>query len=282
MLLVEIEHPANLKPNGLGISLGEGFIDVLGDAGEHLRIPLVAGSPFEEIHFVEDVQSVDVTGAVKFFLLFEEDLLNLTEKRIFRVEEPASVFGLEAVPFGHFLDGGLRVEFLELGGNMAIEGRKDRFHPQFPFAAEDFLLKFFLSVYILLRQRAVPAVDVHHPVPRQERRAGEALAGLVGRNAEMLPDLEQDALLAGDVQRHSHAVEGHPVNHMFPLLPAPPRHGVSVGAVVEEESVFRFRFYGDLLRHFRKYLRHPQRVCLVPADCRQTAVLQIPVQAHGH
>ncbi len=79
VFLVVIEHPAYLKPYGLRVCSLQCLVYVMRDPGENLRVPVVAFYVLEEIHFVEDVKSVDVAGPVHFFLLRKECLLDFSE-----------------------------------------------------------------------------------------------------------------------------------------------------------------------------------------------------------
>ena len=232
MLLVEIEHPAHLKPYGIWVSCCKCLVNVVRDAGENLRVPVVSLYVFEEIDFVENVESIDVAGAEHLSLFFDEKLLDFLEKWVGRVQEPASVFRLESIPFGHFLNVCLRIESGKCGRNLSVECRKDRFHIQFALALEYLFLELGLSVYEFLRKRSFPSVDIHHSIPRKERRTGEAFPDFVLLQSEVLPYLHKYGFFAGDVQRLCDAVKRHPVYHPRPLFPSPPRHSVSVGAVV--------------------------------------------------
>ncbi len=177
---------------------------------------------------------------------------------------------------------GARVVSSKCGRHLAVECRQDRLHIQFAFAFEYLFLQLLLTVYEFLRKRAFPTVYIHHPVPRKERRTGEGLSDVVLTESELLPHFHKHRFFSRDVERLGDAVEGHPVYHPGPLLPAPPRHSVSVGAVVQEEPVPGLRFYGYFFRNRRQTFRHIQRVFHIPGHCREAVVLEVIVQTECH
>ena len=215
-------------------------------------------------------------------LLLDELLLDLREQVAHRVQEGAGVLRLVAGPVLVLGDGGVRIQAGQLARHVAGEGRQDGLHVQLALPGRDLLLEFQLAVQPAVGQRAEPAVDVLHPVPRQVRRAGEVVPHFLVGEAHLGPNLVPDGLLAGDGERQVDAVQGHPVDEMLPIGPLPPRHRVAVSAVVQEEAVLDAgrRLHG--LRNGRQFLGQGERVTQQPAVLHVAVVLEIVVQAHGH
>ena len=271
------EEPAHLEPNRFGIHRRHGFENALRDPGKRIGIP---GRRF---HFVEQVHPVDVVGAVHTRLLLEEVLLDLRKKRIRRIQEGTAVPVVKTAPAAD--PGGVRFpgnHVGEFGRDMPGESRKHRRHAEFPFAAEDAFLQRGLAVDPALRERALPAVDIDHPLPRQVSGSREERADLFVGEAPLAPHLLPDGLLAGNGQRHVHAVERHPVDEPFPLFPRPPGHGVAESAVIQEEAYGHLGPGTDRFLHPRHHFRQLHGIEVVPAHVRQAVFLQVAVEAYGH
>ena len=215
-------------------------------------------------------------------LLLHELLLDLREQVAHRVQEGAGVLRLIARPVLILGDRGVRIQARELARHVAGEGREDGLHVQLALAGRDLFLEFQLAVQPAVRQRAEPAVDVLHPVPRQVRRAREVVPHLLVRQAHFGPDLVPDGLLARDGERQVDAVQGHPVDEMLPIGPLPPGHRIPVGTVVQEETVLYAGRCLHGLRHRRQLRRQGEGVTQQPPVLHVAVVLEVVVQAHGH
>ena len=276
VLALVVEEPAHLQPGGLRISLFKRFIDLAAHAAQ------ILGFPGGRHQFVEDVDSVDMVGAVDFGLQGDELLLDLGVEVAHRIEETAGILILIAGPGLQLRDGGIRADAFQFARHVTGEGGQHRSHREFPLARDNLLLEFQLAFQPRFGKRTAPAVDILHAVPRQVRRTGEVGAHLFGRKAHLRPNLVPDRLLSGDGQRQVHAVERHPVDHVLPLLPVPPGHRVAVGAVVEEEAVRHACLDPDRIFHRRKTARHPERVPDKPANLAVTVIFQVIVETHRH
>ena len=270
------EQPGHLQPDGIRIDGGEGLVALAAHPGKIVRLPALGN------HLVEEVDAVDVVGTVYFGLFLHELLLDDREERVHRVQEVRIVFQVESRPVAHPLDLRLRIDPVQLRRHVAGEGRQNGLHVQLPLPGDDLLLEFRLAVQPGHRQRAAPVVDVQHPVPRQVRRAGEIGADFLVGQAQLGPDLIPDGLLAGDGEGQVDALQGHPVDEVFPVVPLPPRHGIAERAVVQEKAVFDAGL--DLHRgaHFREPAGHLELVGGEPAHIHMAVILQVVVQAHGH
>ena len=188
----------------------------------------------------------------------------------------------KTAPAGDVRNGSLRIQALELCGDMTGEGRQHRAHAQLPLPPDYLLLQSFLAVYPALRQRAVHPVYVAHAVPGQMRRTGEPGPDFLVRKPVGAPDLLPYGLLPRDSQGQVDTLQGHPVYQVLPFPPAPPGHGVAEGAVVQEEA---FRHQGPPLQGFLQH-RHGRRqfhgMVGIPRNGNAAAVGEIAVKAHGH
>ena len=189
--------PGHLQPHGFGIGLGERTVNMPGHRSE------VFGIPARQLHLVERIGPVNVVGAVQTGLLGEKFALN-----------PG----------------------LQRSGNMPGKSRKHGRHPQRPFAFEDASLQCFLPVDPSLRQRATPAVDIRHTMPREVCGSGKVGADLLVGQAHPSPHTLPHGLLSRNGQRHIHSVERHPVDQTLPLRPTPPRHRVAERAIVQKKT----------------------------------------------
>ena len=86
------EQPRHFEPFGLGVGGFERFIDLTAHTAQ------IFGFPARRNEFVEDVDAIDVVGAVELRLLGDELLLNFGVKRVKRVEELAPADAVEACP----------------------------------------------------------------------------------------------------------------------------------------------------------------------------------------
>ena len=155
-------------------------------------------------------------------------------------------------------------------------------HVQLTFPGRDAFLKHQLSVEPRHRQRRKPPVDVYHAMPGQMSRTGEIVADRRVGEAELTPHLVPDAFLAGDGKRQIDAVERHPVDEVFPFVPSPPWHGVTVSAVVQEEAVLDPGLNGDRLGYPGRDGRELKGIRLQPAYLHMAIVFHVVVQRRGH
>ena len=125
-------------------------------------------------------------------------------------------------------------------------------------------------------------VDIAHAVPCEMRRTCEISADIIVRKTMLTPYLLPHRLLSCISQRHIDTVHGHPIDKTFPILPFPPRHRVSEGAVVKEKSVL----YLSLNAHRTIYNRHFcgifHRLECIPWNGYTTVILQVMVESCSH
>ncbi len=223
-----------------------------------------------------------MVGAVELGLLFEEFFLNDGEEGVHRVEERASRLVGEGLPGRQFGNLGVGIDFFQAFGDVAGKGGKDGTHVELALAGRDFLLQLELTVEPRLREGSLPGIHVGHAVPGQMGGACEVGSHLLVGDAELGPHLIPDGFLAGDSQRQIHAVEGHPVDEVFPIFPLPPGHSVAESAVVEEKAVVDTGFHRDRFGGKRKHLGKGEARVFVPAKLGVAQIFEIMVQAHGH
>ena len=164
---------------------------------------------------------------------------------------------------------------------MAAESGEDGVHPELPFALDNLLLERFLAVYPALRQGAVYAVDVAHPVPWEMCWPGEPGAYLLVTQAVLPPDFLPDGILPGYRQGKVDALQCHPVYEPLPVFPFPPWHCVTEGAVVEEKALRHER--ARTYRYGRQghFCRKLQPVHTLPGDIGLAIVAKVASQAGG-
>ena len=114
------------------------------------------------------------------------------------------------------------------------------------------------------------------------RRSGEVGADFVVGEAETGPYALPYGLLSRNGERHRNAVEGHPVDEPFPILPLPPWHRVSESAVIEEEPLLCASLDADFFVDLRQHVGHFHRIAGQPRNRGQAVVLEIVVQSDGN
>ena len=171
-------------------------------------------------------------GAEEGGLPLDEPPADALEQRIRGVEEPGPAEPRR--PVAGLVDQGGRVDLRDGRRHMAGESLEDGGHAQGALAREDLALEGDVTLDPGVGERAAQAVDVPHPSPREIGRADEELGDLGLAEAEVPQHQLPDRLLSRDGEWGVDPLERHPVNHPLPVVPAPPRHGVGKGAVVEE------------------------------------------------
>ena len=268
-----VKHPRHLQPSGLRVGLTQGVVDVFRHIRQIFRLPL------RRVHLIERIHAIDVVGAENGCLLVQKTFLNLGKQRIRRIQKMCR---FEAAPRTQWLDVRLRVHIGKTGRHVARESRQHRCHVQLALACQDPLLQFFLALNPRHRQRAAKAVEVGHAMPWQMRRTGKIATNLLIGQTVLLPHFIPDSLLTGDSQRHGDAVQRHPVDETFPLLPLPPRHRIAERAVVEEEpfpyqSLLAHRLYNQRVMAWKLH-----RLVRVPRHIHMRVVLQVIIEPHRH
>ncbi len=215
-------------------------------------------------------------GAESGGLLFHEQLGDLRKQRIERVEQvrlPFDPVDLVELGFRILLGHGRR----HVSGESLQDGR----HAEFSLPGEDLLLKLFVAVDPVWRQRAAPAVQAAHPAERQVGRPGQKRLHLFVGQAQSLTHRLPHGFLPGHRQRRVDAVERHPVDQPLPLRPVPPRQRVAEAAVVEEVAM-----PGPTdLPHLRLDLRQRRgqvKLTAAQRDMAMAVVFEIPIQSHRH
>jgi len=85
---------------------------------------------------------------------------------------------------------------------------------------------------ICLWEGAEKSVEVAHSVPRQVGGSREVGPDLFVGHAEIFPHFLPNGLLTGNGQGHVDAVQRHPIDETFPIVPLPPKHGIAKSTVV--------------------------------------------------
>ena len=232
-----VEEPCHLQPLSLGVHGSEAFIDVPG------HLVQVVGLKTGRIHLVKRVDAIDVVGAEQACLLLKEHALDAAVERILAVEEIGAVLLVKASPPSQGLNVGLGVQVTQGAWHMPGKCWQNGAHVQRPLTLDDALLQCGLLLQPLLRQRSTPTVNVGHAVPRQVSRSREVGAHLLIAHAHAGPHVIPHRLLSRDGERQVHAVQGHPIDEAFPVLPLPERHRVAPSAIVEEKTLRHARFH---------------------------------------
>jgi hypothetical protein len=137
----------------------------------------------------------------------------------------------------HPIDPGLGVLQREGLGHVAAEGRQDRAHAKLAHPAQDPALQVPLLVDPGGGQGRTIALEIAHPLPGREGRAGEISRQVRLAQAGLAPKRPPDIFLALHGQRHVDPVDRHPVDLALPAPPAPPGRRVAKGAGVEVGAV---------------------------------------------
>ena len=96
------------------------------------------------------------------------------------------------------------------------------------------------------------------------------------------PNFLPNGFLPGDGQRQVHPLQRHPVNQALPVFPLPPGHGVTEGAVIQEETLRDQRpSHNRLLYKGLGRWKHHRRIG-IPGNRGGAVFAQVAVQAHRH
>ena len=243
VLALVIEEPRHLQPLGIRVDCSQALIDVL----RHLV--QVVGLKAGWIYLIERVDTVDVVSSEQAYLFLKEHALDAAVQRVLTVEEVGAILLVKTCPIAQCLDVGLGEQLSQLARHMTRKGWQNGPHVQCAFAFHNASLQSLLPFQPFHRQRAAPAVDVGHAVPRQVGRACEVGPHLLVAHAQSGPHIIPHGLLPSDGQRQVHAVERHPVDEMLPLFPAPEGHRVAPRAVIQEETLRHACRYTLRCRH---------------------------------
>ena len=156
--------------------------------------------------------------------------------------------------------------------------REYRLDAVFLHTFQDFLLQGFLLGVPAVGIRSSPAFEVVHFPPGEESRSGDELVHLVRSVAQLQEQVAPYAFLAHGSQGQVHAVQGHPVDFLFPAGPVPESHTVREGTVVEVVAQAEVRLTAFLLRYARQYSGQ-FRGHAVPRQVDACMVFQVPVDA---
>lgn len=108
-------------------------------------------------------------------------------------------------------------------------------------------------------QRSVDTAYVTHSHPREMCRTYKVIGNLPVGQSEFLPHTGRNSFICHQCQRHVNAVQGHPVNFLFPAFPVPVGHGVTESHHIEIIMMFERR-YDDPFFHIRQFFRQFQTV----------------------
>ena len=165
--------------------------------------------------------------------------------------------------------------------DVACEALQNRRHAQLALPGQNFFGEVLVPVDPALRQRPAPAVQAAHPLKRQIGRSGQKRADLLVTHAQAPADRPPHRLLAGHRQRHVHAVQGHPVDQGFPLVPVVPGQRIAKAAVVQKITVSRPANPPHLGLDLRQRVGHIGPAA-VPRNVTMAIMLKVPVESHRH
>ena len=153
-------------------------------------------------------------------------------------------------------------------------------HVELFHTSQNLLLKLLLTGIPRERQRSTPPFEVVHLPPGEESRTSDKIAHLFLRIAQLEQHVTPDALLTDDGQREVHTMKCHPVDFLLPALPAPERHRVAEGTVIEVIAQGEIGLVALLLRDCGEHSGQ-LGLHLVPSEMDAGIVLQVPVHTRG-
>lgn len=115
----------------------------------------------------------------------------------------AEVFRWETSPMLDVSYCCIRVYFLQLLRNVAVERREDRPHIERTLTFQYLLLEFHLRIYPSLRKRSVKCIYIIHPVPGKMCRTSEIGTDFRVCQAVLTPYILPYSLLTCICERHS-------------------------------------------------------------------------------
>ena len=188
------EQPCHLQPLGIGVGGLQRLIYLTAHTTE------VFGLPARRDHLIEDVDAIDMVGAVELYLFLDELLLDDGIQLALGVKELAPTGAVEARPVAQRGQWRIGINPCDARWHVACKTRQHGLHIQLALAGNDLLLQLFLVLKPRDGQRSTPAVDVLHTMPRQVCRTGEVTADLLVGESKVAPHFIPHALLSRDSQ----------------------------------------------------------------------------------
>ena len=132
------KQPSHLEPFGLRVGGLKRFIHLTAHASEVFRLPTRGN------HLVEDVDAVDMVGAVKLNLFLDELLLYHGIQLALGVEELAPAGAVESCPIAQGGQGCIGIDALDARRHVTCESGQHGLHVQLAFAGNNLFLKLLL------------------------------------------------------------------------------------------------------------------------------------------
>ena len=128
------EQPRHLKPLGLGVCSFERLIDLTTHTSKVFRFPA------RRNEFIEDVNSINMVGAIELGLFVDEFLLDLRIQRVERVKKLAPADTVKTSPITQGSQWCVGIKSCYARRYMTCKARQHRLHIQFTLSSHDFLL----------------------------------------------------------------------------------------------------------------------------------------------
>ena len=205
------EGPALQYPDRLRIGVGHSRVD--GPTQPIQVLDLAA----RRCHLDERVRGIQVIRAIESLLFRQKQRCRAGKQWIQRVQQ----LGLPLDPFDAMCLG-IRELLQQCGRYMTGEALQHGRHPQLALPSQDLLLQLHVPVNPMRGQRSTPSIQTAHPLKRQIRRTRQKIRYLFVIHPQLPTDRLPNRLLTRHRKRHVHAVQGHPVDQLLPLLPIPP------------------------------------------------------------
>ena len=126
-------------------------------------------------------------------------------------------------------------------------------HTELFHAGEYLFLQLLLTIVPRKGQRSTPPFEVVHLPPCQESRTSNELAYLFLRITEFQQHITPHAFLTDDSERQVDAMQGKPVDLLFPTFPIPEGHGIREGTIVKGVTLRKIGLVSFLLSDSRKH-----------------------------
>ena len=239
-----------------------------GDSG---RLKIDAGSAAS---LVERIHAVEAGLAEEFFQLLVVDIGYYLEIPVFGLQECGTVISLPQPRVRNIQPETLRCVVRQHSG----VSRQDRLDSQFCHAGEDSLLQFSIAGVPRGGIGTAPAFEIVHQPPGLECWSCNKFRGIGIRIAEAAEDIEPQCVRTDSSETQVDAVEGHPVEFLFPAGPVPEGHGIGECTVIEIIAVLRAG--GTALRcGYRGQFCRKLRMHAVPAQVNAGIIFQVPVES---
>ena len=224
--------------------------------------------------FVERVHAVIIRLAVQAGQLLVIQTGDTFKVRVGRLQESRTVIAAPDARVGH-----IQPQFL-----LRVVRYHARVTRQYGMDAvlahplQDTFLKLFLMGIPTFRIRSSPSFQVVHQPPCLKSRPGNEIADFLFGIAQIQQDIPPDHICPDHRQGQVDAVQGHPVDFLFPAVPVPESHAIGEGAIIEVIPVGKRGFVAFLAGYFRQDIRQI-RPHVVPGQMDARIIFQVPVDA---